>query len=316
MAERDVTIRLKIVADTAQARSQLRNLGGDLRGAPAGGGGLQIPGAVWGRGGGSAAAGVGAGNFSMAGGAGEGAAAGGAAAGLAAVASAAAAVVVEFKLMENAVAKANPAVMERFNLAVNDTIAVIGHALVPVMELATEAVRAVGDVFANILPSGQEVRSLMNELRPILNELKTGLMELAPAIKETFVSALRAAAITLHLFNQAIRPVLDALHSARNALGFNAPENPLSSVGAAARPAQQFGNLVSAIEAMNVQALSGAGSIQDQQLSAIKNIDQNVQAMRDAMSLQPGFRQPPDIGVRNDPAAQYSWWFLWQMFGA
>ena len=291
MAEREVTLRLRVIADTSQARTQLSGLSGGLRGGrPAGGGGLgglQIPGGVWGKGGGgfpgAGGAGGGIGDIGMAaeGGAGYLAGAGMAAGAALAVLAAEVAIATRaFHQLQDAVGRANPAVMQRFELVMNDTIATVGRAFVPVMEFATDVVRDIGDVLANVLPSSKDVRDFLNELRPILSDLKGVFMDLAPVIKEGFVGTLRAATITLRLFSDAIHPVVAGLRSILHAIGFVPSENPLSSVGAAARPAQQFSDIVSAIDEMNRAALSGAGQT-DQQLSALQSIDANVKALKD-----------------------------------
>src|SRR5579885_455223 len=59
------------------------------------------------------------------------------------------------------VGKASPATMARMNMAWDDMLAVIGRALIPVVELLTAGFRLLGDFLASILPPTAEVREAL-----------------------------------------------------------------------------------------------------------------------------------------------------------
>lgn len=72
-----------------------------------------------------------------------------------------------------AVSKANPAIMEQFGLAIDDFIGVMGQALAPIVEAATEIIRELGDVVATIIQI----------FKPLINLFVSGLKLVAKGIK-------------------------------------------------------------------------------------------------------------------------------------
>ncbi len=171
----------------------------------------------------------------MGGGAGGIGALGGAAAAagpaLVALAAAAGAAAIAWK----GIGLASPGTVDRFQMALEDTTAVLGERMVPVMDFLTEVVRDVGDVLANILPDTSDVKGLMNELRPVLNEIKDEFMALAPVVKDVFVAGLRAAAYGLHALNEVLKPLFAAAKDFREMLGLTGPENAKTQMGTAIR---------------------------------------------------------------------------------
>ncbi len=138
---------------------------------------------------------------------------------------------------------ANPASVEQFNMALADIQGVIGQRLVPVVELATEIARDWGDVIANMLPSTQDVRNLLDELRPSIDEVKEAMLEAAPVVKELAKDGLKAMALTLKTVVQGARPFLDALVQAAHGLqllffGEDRGPGTATARGAAAGPAK------------------------------------------------------------------------------
>src|SRR5207302_2424404 len=73
---------------------------------------------------------------------------------------------------------ASPAQFKQFQIAIEDVKAVIGSALLPVLELFREGVRLVGDVLANIIPNFSEVRAAMSPLFDAFTELGNSIREL------------------------------------------------------------------------------------------------------------------------------------------
>jgi len=107
-------------------------------------------------------------------------------------------------------AKASPMAFERFQLAVDDTQAIIGRVFVPVLEQATQGVRLVADVLASVLPTQQEMRAVMRELDPVFKSLRESATEIAPIIRDVAVVHLKAAAIALKVFADHIQMVIKA----------------------------------------------------------------------------------------------------------
>lgn len=137
-------------------------------------------------------------------------------------------------------AKANPATVERFKIAVADSAAVIGRVFVPVVETMTKAVRLLGDVFASILPSTGQMRDILSALDPLFNELRSLFQEIAPLLKvvvDLFAVELKGA-LTLVAFNVrllvALIKTLPSVQLARMIPG--AGRGLADSFGAAARP--------------------------------------------------------------------------------
>ena len=105
---------------------------------------------------------------------------------------------------------ANPAVTDRFNRSMLDMEAVIGHKMLPVVNVATDAVRAIGGSMIDMLPSAQDVSNVMDELKPAIAELRDAAHDAAPTIKDVLIVTLKEAgkeikafATTVHYFVEA-----------------------------------------------------------------------------------------------------------------
>lgn len=146
---------------------------------------------------------------------------------------------------------ASPALFEQWQIALEDTQAVIGRAFLPVLDMMRQGVRLVGDAFATILPNFSEMQSVLAPLIGAWNELKTSLYdmleEIGPMIRTGLVIALRLASDALTVvvrginqfvrgLHMLLRPLMDFLGLAQLSSG-----GLRSSVGAAARPAQISG---------------------------------------------------------------------------
>jgi hypothetical protein len=265
MADRDVKVRLEIDPRTEKAQQAIKGLAGEMKsaGERAGGkGGLNLAGMV--PGGGALGGLLGGGGGALAVGGPWGALAAGA--------------LEAGKALASMTAKANPAVMERLSMAVDDAQAVIGQRFAPVIELVTEGVRVLGDFLASALPSTGEVRAALQEFKPVIEEVKANLALLAPIIKTGLSVALKAVAVNLQIFAKVLEPVTWAMKGLGDVLG----GDKKSSVGAAARQAQQFGDLNAALEANNQLALSGSG-FEEQQVSILGEISNKISDVLKAM---------------------------------
>jgi hypothetical protein len=184
----------KFVSETVSVAKGISSLPGEVQSLLTGGGG---------------AAGAGG----AAGGAGAAAAAGGAAGPIGLlVAGAIVAGKSLYELGENAVRTgmefsklANPATMERYNLAMLDAQAVVGERFVPVVEQATDFVRAIGDSLEEMLPAQQDVREAMIEAKPAIDEIRETLHEAAPLVKDLLISGLAEGVVVLRDFTQGLK---------------------------------------------------------------------------------------------------------------
>lgn len=125
---------------------------------------------------------------------------------------------------------ANPGAVERFNIAMKDTVAVVGHALTPVLEILTGVVRLVGDVLASILPSAEEMREILKPVSEALKELREDIKPLIPILRDQLY-------IGLKMFAEAVKLAMIPMKVMYKLLGglLGAGEELKSSVGAAAR---------------------------------------------------------------------------------
>lgn len=79
----------------------------------------------------------------------------------------------------NFASKANPGVMRQLSIAMEDAMATIGQAFVPVVEEMIPVMREIGTIIAQALPSNEEMRDMFRDLFESIKEL---IQELAPLI--------------------------------------------------------------------------------------------------------------------------------------
>ncbi len=140
----------------------------------------------------------------------------------------------------SAAAKANPAVVNRFQLAMDDMTAVIGQRFLPVVEFSTGIVRSFGDFLANALPSVGDVSSALEDLRPAMDEIKDAFADFAPLLKQIarqwltdFAAGLKVAMLTVKQFVQSLRDFFGVEGDRK--------KNDQSSMGASAQQARVGG---------------------------------------------------------------------------
>ena len=150
---------------------------------------------------------------------------------------------------------ARPGTIERFNIAVQDTQAVIGQRLAPVFEdLLIPAVRLFGDFLHSILPDADQFRELLKPAGELLGDLRDVLAPLAPVVKDVLVTGLKLLGEAIRLLLIPVRALLDFLGVQ---LGHAAPLK--SSVGAAARSIKFQDPLAAAHEVYAAAFRMGAG---------------------------------------------------------
>lgn len=130
----------------------------------------------------------------------------------------------------HAVALASPGTMERFQLAINDTTAVVGRVLVPVVEFLTSIIRTVGDVLATILPPASTLREILQPIAQTFRSLMEALAPIITIIKNVLLVALKALAIAVQVVMIPINFLVGIIQGL-----IGSEEKLASSVGAAAR---------------------------------------------------------------------------------
>jgi hypothetical protein len=194
----------------------------------------------------------------------------GALSGLASAATGAVAGLLAFK----SVALASPASMQRFRLVAEDTAAVIGDRLRPVLEILTGAFRLLGDFLETILPSADEFRDILAPVTGFLSELRDALASIAPVVRDVLVVAFRALGVALNVLLIPIRFLVGFL---QGLFGLsNEVERLKDSTGKAARSIQ-FGDPMAAVKSVYAAAyLGSAGAGADKQKSPLDGIGKDV----------------------------------------
>lgn len=128
---------------------------------------------------------------------------------------------------------ANPATAQLYERAVLDSEAVLGQRFVPVVELATAAVRDVGDFFGEILPSAGEFRASLVEFKPALDELRDAARDVAPIIKDVLGASLKELAAGARAVTDVTKNVTLGFRALADKIGLPLGGPAVSSVGAA-----------------------------------------------------------------------------------
>jgi hypothetical protein len=207
MADREVKLAINLTANSEQAKAALASVGETAaqqgaKAKAAGGGGINTSAVVS-----QAASGPLGGLVAL------GVAAGAAAAAL------------------KAVSLAQPGVIQRLNIAFEDTLAVVGQALAPAFEALTSIIRTVGDVLATIMPPAGSLREILQPIADTFRELMEALAPVLTIIKDVLVVALKALAVAI----QIVLLPFKLLASIISAIFGGEQERLKSSVGAAAR---------------------------------------------------------------------------------
>lgn len=190
----------------------------------------------------------------------------------------------------------NPGIVAQFTLALNDTLAVLGSALVPVLQGMTVYVRSFGDALAKLLPTlqpifdsiGQFIASYAQGFVPILEAAAPFINAFGVALAEL----LRKISTGVAFFQGVVAELLDTLAGLFGMRGMGAFDKDATSRGFAARQTkvsgvEQFARDVFASTARNIYARQGEGKRPEQLLAEIKGaIDEgrkSIQAIRTAV---------------------------------
>lgn len=164
-----------------------------------------------------------------------------------------------FNFSLEAVSKSIPTVTERFNRASDDTTAVIGSRLVPVVRLLTEWMRLWGDLLQTILPSANDFAEALSPISDYFKDVRKALEDVAPALKAMIKDGLILFTITLRAALFPLKLVMQAFDALFHALGGQS-QKLADSTNAAARSIS-FGDFESSAKA--VYAAAGLGGKQD-----------------------------------------------------
>ena len=144
-------------------------------------------------------------------------------------------------LITGIVAQANPAVAQQFSLALRDTVAVIGQALVPVLQVLTRIMRSFGDTLHSFAGSvGESLAAMLESLTPLFQVF----LDVFARVGEVVADVLRLVAPLVKTAAEGIRTVFEwigrGVRLLLDLIGVELGESrvrPGSSVGAAVRQA-------------------------------------------------------------------------------
>ena len=136
------------------------------------------------------------------------------------------------------VQKANPVVAEQFTLAVNDLMAVMGQALVPVFKIVTDLVRAVADTFMGFAKDiGSMVGQLLEPFAQVLKEIFSVIGLIGKGIVAVLQPIVTIAAAVLKLIADIISKFMRFVESVLGLFGIEPGRKEGAAAGAAARSA-------------------------------------------------------------------------------
>lgn len=199
-----------------------------------------------------------------------------------AMAGPAAAVLVFGKVLGGFVEKANPAVFQQFTLAVNDLMAVIGRALVPIFEtVVIPVLRLMGDALMDLGPAGA---ALAAALQPLV-ELIGGAFAVAVGL---MAEGIKLVAPLIMAFGRVLQDVVRFVsHGVRELLaliGVTLPEfggKPGAAVGAATRQAGHAS--IDEVVKQAQRASFSLGSAQNDPMGKMADATKDIKARADAI---------------------------------
>lgn len=99
---------------------------------------------------------------------------------------------------------ANPAVVDQFNMAIKDTVAVVGHALTPVLQALTPGLRLFGDLLASIMPSWEEMEAITGPLNQYFHDMRKAIEPIIPILKGALLLAIQGVGEALEILAKGI----------------------------------------------------------------------------------------------------------------
>lgn len=103
--------------------------------------------------------------------------------------------------------KASPGHIRQLGIAIEDAMATIGQAFLPVIEEMIPVIREIGTAIAQGLPSDQEMRQMFRELFESIKDLVKELAPLAGPMLKVIVSSVKAIADVMTLLAKVFGPI-------------------------------------------------------------------------------------------------------------
>lgn len=106
------------------------------------------------------------------------------------------------------VSKASPGVMKQLSIALEDAMATIGQAFIPVVEEMIPVIRELGTIIAQALPADEEMREMFRGLFESIRDLVKELAPLAGPLLKAIVGGVKALVDTMTTVAKVLVPVL------------------------------------------------------------------------------------------------------------
>lgn len=201
---------------------------------------------------------------------------------------------------------ASPALFKQWKFALDDVQGVIGRSFLPVLDLMSEAVRFFGDVLASILPTTQEMATILVPVKAGWEDLKKSLKDFFSdsSVKQGILSAFNMLATAAGGLATALGVLAKSMHIAyavasrdwpmlARALARNPNQELASSVGAAARPAH-ISSLEDYQKQLQIAAYSQPAGLTAAQTTAsntgaiANTVDRILETVQGAARVAPG----------------------------
>lgn len=121
------------------------------------------------------------------------------------------AIVAPFRAMAGYVAKSNPAAVEKFTLATDDLMAVIGETLLPIFEAGTKVIREYADLLRTIEPVYKPLITATKKIVELFGRLLGPAFQIAIPIIETMGEIFEEAVPVLEMFVDAVETMVDGI---------------------------------------------------------------------------------------------------------
>jgi hypothetical protein len=181
-------------------------------------------------------------------------------------------------LLFKSVSLAAPGTMNRFNIALQDSTAVIGQRLAPVFEqVLIPAVKLFGDFLTTILPSADDFAEVLSPITDFLGELRKMLTAVAPVIKDVLIVGLKALGEALKLVLWPFRVLFQFIEEV---FGVQGAAKLGSAAGSTARNIR-FEDPLAAVKSVYQAAFQARGGPEEKKKTPLEKIDDSVRAAVD-----------------------------------
>jgi hypothetical protein len=180
-------------------------------------------------------------------------------------------------LLFKSVSLAAPGTMNRFNIALQDSTAVIGQRLAPVFEqVLIPAVKLFGDFLTTVLPSADDFAEVLAPITEFLGELRDMLTSIAPVIKDVLIVGLKALGEALKLVLWPFRVLFQFV---QEVFGVQGAAKLGSAAGSTARDIR-FEDPLSAVKSVYQAAFQARGP-EKKEKTPLEKIDESIRTAVD-----------------------------------